>query len=312
MKIAMIATFFPAWSETFIRREVLALLERGHEVAMFTETDAVPGPKVEGVSGVHVFRHTINAVKDWSPDVIYGQMGYRAQQAAVQIGRALGVPYALRLWSGLDSLGFPEHCVPLYANLHKDSLCLGVIVEDEVVAKIFHERLKIRCAGWIVPNSLFVEEYGKATGIYRKRNVVLGLGRFVKKKGFIHLVRVVKMVPEAELWMVGEGELEKELWMEANEQVKFFGYISQEKVRDFIMPEIGMLCAPCVMGRGGDADSVPTTVLEAMASGVPVIASDLLSMSCYVQNGLTGLLSRPGDEFGLAERIRLLIENPDY
>ncbi len=325
MRIAVVATFFPAWSETFIKREVMALVERGHEVAVFTETDSVPGPATDGVPGVNVGRHTIHEVRGFRPDVIYGQMGYRAQVATTEIARYLNVPYALRLWSGLDSLGLPARCVPLYENLHKDNLCHGVLVEDDVVYGVFQSRLRIKARMIVVPNSLFLEGYGNpAPGVEQKRNVVLAVGRFAKKKGFIHLVRAVKMVPDAELWLVGSGDEKARLETEMNHQVHFWGARAEVNLRNIFYCTAGVLCAPCVQMPGGDADGVPTVVLEAMASGLPVIASNLLSMPAYVHGNVeeappdtrgdkrTGFLHPPGDEKKLAELIDFVIHDHYY
>ena len=58
-------------------------------------------------------------------------------------------------------------------------------------------------------------------------------------------------------------------------------------------------------------ENVPNTILEAMASGLPVIATDVGGVSEIVEKGITGFLVTPNDESGLAKSIEYLLKNPD-
>ena len=78
--------------------------------------------------------------------------------------------------------------------------------------------------------------------------------------------------------------------------------VSQERVREE-MAHSRALVVPSVRGRGGDMDGLPNVILEAMASGRPVIGSRFSGIPEAVADGRTGLLVPPGDDEGLARAM---------
>jgi len=67
---------------------------------------------------------------------------------------------------------------------------------------------------------------------------------------------------------------------------------------------------PCVKGRDGSNDITPNAILEAMASGLPVVATDITAMSELVADGESGFLVPPRDVDALTARLAELIESP--
>ena len=68
-----------------------------------------------------------------------------------------------------------------------------------------------------------------------------------------------------------------------------------------------MLAAPCVVGADGNADGLPTVLLEALALGTPCVSTRVTGIPEAVRHGETGLLVEPGDAEGLADALQLLI-----
>jgi glycosyltransferase involved in cell wall biosynthesis len=66
---------------------------------------------------------------------------------------------------------------------------------------------------------------------------------------------------------------------------------------------------PAVLGRDGNRDALPTVLLEAIASGIPVIGSRLTGIPEIVDHGENGLLIEPGDVAGLANAIATLLDD---
>lgn len=129
---------------------------------------------------------------------------------------------------------------------------------------------------------------------------VVCVGRLVEKKGFIYLVRsmpnVLKKVPRTKLVIVGDGyervRLEnevKKLGIEKN--VRFAGTISYDELSKYY--NIGdVFVMPSVKDEKGNLDASPVTMMEAMACGVPVVATKFAGSEDLVIKGKTGFLVR--------------------
>ena len=72
-----------------------------------------------------------------------------------------------------------------------------------------------------------------------------------------------------------------------------------------------LVVVPSVVDAGGDRDGLPNVVLEAMASGRAVVASDVGAIATGVRDGVTGRLVPPGDVDALAAAITELVDRPD-
>jgi colanic acid/amylovoran biosynthesis glycosyltransferase len=142
-----------------------------------------------------------------------------------------------------------------------------------------------------------------------RRQVVLGAGRFVEKKGFEFLIdamaKVQRASPQTELVLIGSGKLEGELRARAAAKLasfRIFGPCPPEEVRDW-MRRARVLAAPSVVDRFGITEGLPITVVEALASGLPVVASRHAGIPEAVAEGSTGFLVAERDVDALADRI---------
>lgn len=135
-------------------------------------------------------------------------------------------------------------------------------------------------------------------------------GRLVPNKGLSTLLRAVAMIPECRLLIVGDGPersklegLARSLGME--ERVTFLGWLSRNEdvfqaiqtARIFVMNSLS---------EGG-----PRSVLEAMACGMPVIATNVGIVPDVIRDGENGVITdgTPGD---LAEKIRYLLQDDAF
>jgi len=131
---------------------------------------------------------------------------------------------------------------------------------------------------------------------------IVAVGRLVEKKGFALLVEAAARLREqgiaATVTIVGDGELRTELAAQITRldlaaHVHLAGSLPQNEV-SAVVAEADVFVAPCVVGADGNADGLPTVILEAMALGVPCIASDVTGIPEVVRDGETGLLVRSG------------------
>lgn len=112
---------------------------------------------------------------------------------------------------------------------------------------------------------------------------IVFVGRLVPKKGLDILIQALAFLKKTDMFfhldVVGSGPLEEELKALAKQQqvedfIHWHGIQPPEGVRA-ILRQSSCLCAPSVVAPNGDRDGIPNTVLEAMAAGLPVIATQV-------------------------------------
>jgi phosphatidylinositol alpha-mannosyltransferase len=168
----------------------------------------------------------------------------------------------------------------------------------------------------IVPNGIAVNRFrdGEPFSWARDgRPRILFVGRFNEpRKGFKYLLRAMPLVqqqfPDARLVVAGGGKAEKyENLMERYgvRNVDFFGMVSAQDLPRYYA-SCDVFCAPSVAG-----ESFGIVLLEAMASGRPVVAGDIPGYRSVITHGQEGLLATPRDPQSLALAIvRLLADSP--
>ena len=142
---------------------------------------------------------------------------------------------------------------------------------------------------------------------------ILYVGALSPLKGLTYLVEAVEILkpahPELELRLVGEGVERKRLEAELKRRgltsfVKFCGALSPEAVR-------GELEAARLLVLPSLSEGLPRVILEALASGVPVVATRTGSVPEIVQDGENGFLVPPRDSGALSDRMAWILDHPD-
>ena len=144
---------------------------------------------------------------------------------------------------------------------------------------------------------------------------VLFVGRLTPKKGVADAIHAMAGLEGCELRIVGVVPLRRALEYLVDERglasvVTFLG----GRTRDEIAEEMrSAMCVviPSVTAPDGDRDGTPNVLGEAIAAGVPVVASRIAGIREYIQNDITGLLHEPGDVAGLRTHIRRLTAGPE-
>ncbi len=144
-------------------------------------------------------------------------------------------------------------------------------------------------------------------------NRLLYVGRLATAKGlpilFESLTQLKAVYPDLCLTVVGDGEDRPALEQFVREQglsqnVKFVGYKSQTEVRQYLK-ETDIFVLPSF------AEGVPVSLMEAMATGVPVIATRIAGISELVEDGQSGYLIAPGNIEQLSAKIGHLYNDAD-
>jgi glycosyltransferase involved in cell wall biosynthesis len=149
---------------------------------------------------------------------------------------------------------------------------------------------------------------------------ILFVGRLVEKKGVEYLVRAMPAVrarfPSARLRIAGSGVLEPAIRTLAGRlgadgaAVEFLGARPHAEVSRF-MSEAGVVAIPSIVDSHGEADGMPTVLLEAMAAGRRVVASRVDGIPDVLKDGVNGWMCQPRDPQDLAEKLILALESRD-
>jgi glycosyltransferase involved in cell wall biosynthesis len=148
-------------------------------------------------------------------------------------------------------------------------------------------------------------------GLPLNARVVGAVSRLAWKKGIRHLIaatpRIVESVPHARVVIAGDGELRAELERDAaklgvRDRVMFLGSRSDTVE---LMAAFDVFVLPSVV------EGMSNALLEAMAAGRPVVATDVGGNPEVVVDGSTGLIVPPGDADQLAAAIQKLLDAPE-
>ncbi|MBT51977.1 MAG: glycosyl transferase family 1 [Mameliella sp.] len=148
---------------------------------------------------------------------------------------------------------------------------------------------------------------------------VLAVGRFVEKKAPLTTVRAFATaageIPGAHLHMVGDGPLLAPAQALAADlgvtgRITFHGAQPHDAVRA-LLARASLFVQHSVTAPNGDTEGLPVAILEAMASGVPVVSTRHSGIPEAVQEGETGLLVEEHDTEGMARAMAHLLSHPD-
>jgi colanic acid/amylovoran biosynthesis glycosyltransferase len=144
-----------------------------------------------------------------------------------------------------------------------------------------------------------------------QRNPQAGLlvyiGRLADKKGIDVLLEALVQVPSARVRVIGDGPDRAALVALAArlgvaDRVQFSGKLPKPEVLAALR-RAQAIVIPSKVGAGGDMEGTPVVLCEAMAAGVPIVASDLGGLGECVDDGTTGILVPPDDPDALAATL---------
>lgn len=195
-----------------------------------------------------------------------------------------------------------------------------IAVSEEVQASIMHSMPAIPQQKIIaISNSVDVRRYGKRQeraslrrelGLEPFDQVAVVVATFKEQKGHRFLLEalleVVEPFPHLKVLLAGDGELRTALQTQTRElrlenQVLFLGNRGDIPA---LLAASDLFILPSLW------EGLPMALIEAMASGLPVIATQVSGTSQVMVHGETGLLVKPGDSAALAQAIQQLLSDP--
>jgi len=171
----------------------------------------------------------------------------------------------------------------------------------------------------IIPNGVDLEHFSPDVSPIERfcdgKINILFVGRLEKRKGVTHLLkayqRVKQEVSNCRLIVVGPGtrlrkKYERQVRRSSLEDVVFVGYVSYDELPRYYKTA-QVFCSPAT-GR----ESFGIVLLEAMAVGKPVVASNIEGYASVITHGVDGLLVPPKDEEMLAQALISLMTDESY
>lgn len=239
----------------------------------------------------------------------------------------VGVPTVFKIvgdyaWERARNRGWYSGTIDQYQNAPKGFLLRSldwfrttplrrakrIIVPSEYLKKIV--------MGWGIPEGKIeviynaIEPEGDLTEYVLSAypgKTILTICRLVPWKGVDSLIRILAGMPDVRLVIAGDGPLRKELEVLAeqtgvSDRVVFMGNISKKMV-------VSCLKQADLFVLNSSYEGLPHVVLEAMNTGVPVVATDAGGTKEVVENGKTGLLVPVGNDWALENAMRNILEN---
>lgn len=320
------------------------LAKKGHEISVFT-TSVNSKREVKRYGKIYIHRYGTNfkvAYGRFSFGLLKNPVKYPTDLVHVHITVPMGdiaglrcakkknVPFVVTYHGDLqeDMGGFIRKASVYFYNkyiLNKVLSYADVIISpSEYYINESRFLGKYRDKIVVIPNGINVKDFdiGYSKEECRKKlslplndEIILFLGKISSHKGPDVLIKampkIIKEVPDAKLVLVGSGGMREELesackQLGVENYVNFAGFV-EENLKPFFYRAADVFVLPSVM----TSEVFPIVFLEASASGLPMVVSDLDTFKCIIDDGYNGLFTKRGDEKNLADAIIYLLENEE-
>lgn len=191
-------------------------------------------------------------------------------------------------------------------SMKKDLILLGC-PEDKII--VHHSSIDLEKFPYVKRKSI------SSTSTVK----ILFVGRLVEKKGILDAVTVLKKILNkkynVQMTIIGDGHLKEKSIKLADtlgvlDKITFKGFLSPNKIPNE-MKKHHIFFLPCKTPMDEDKEGIPNSLMEAQASGMPVVSTLHSGVPEAVLDGETGYLVTEGDTDSMAERIIYLIEHPE-
>lgn len=311
-RIAVVVSGFPRYSETFALNELLAIQAHGMLAGLFATKSGDGRPTQPGTERLFDVLHMLppegpegqaeflsERAAAIGANAVHAYFAHLPLQVAARAALRMGVPYGLSVHAR-DA----RKAEPAELRRQVRGAACTIACNRDVAAELRGCGAQVQ----LIPHGVSLERFTPSPLPDGEPLRLLAVGRLVEKKGFEILLRALAEVGfDYRLRIVGSGPGRDSL--AAN--LRAYGLQDRVELHDMETHEelptqyrqAHAVIVPSIVDRTGDRDGLPNVVLEAMATGRPVIASDVGDMRSAVIPGKTGWLVPPGDHRALAEAL---------
>jgi glycosyltransferase involved in cell wall biosynthesis len=256
------------------------------------------------------FRFCLTHSRQWKPDVIWAFFGFPSGITALLLRFLLRIPYVVSLRGG-DVPGFRPYDFKKFHRIGAPVIRLvwnhssALVANSGGLKKLalkFHDKVPID----VIPNGIDLE-YFKPSSRDGHTPQLLFTGRVVFQKGLDLLINALNELQNHpwELSIIGDGSYKIQLHQlvdgfKLTNRVRFHGWCTQAEL-------LPILAQAHIFVNPSRHEGMPNAVLEAMASGLPIIATKIAGNEDLVVNGRNGFLVKSENTLELKEALRTLL-----
>jgi len=264
-------------------------------------------------------------VEAYRPDYLHSYFFYEGTLFSFVASFMLGIPRGVSCYSDHLLKDYLFKMVPI----HLQQCSIIVSTSERIREELLELAPGADPARIIVkPNAIDTTEFPVVTCTEPEQGQpfrLVSVNRIEPKKGLIYLTEAIHILRgrnlNAELHVIGgvdDNELSRSYCIKLNalieelnlaDLIHLEGFKPQSEIKS-IFCRSHLFVAPFVETEYGDKDGIPTSLLEAMASGLPVIATDAGSIREVVRNGKNAMVVSQRDPVALADAISTLIGDP--
>lgn len=324
-KIRFLTHHFPHLAQTFIQNQIITLLKRGHQI----EIQALKRNKHEKIQSdfskynlLRKTRYSKHVQNLHGIDVVYIQFGDLGAKLLSQIKNQKFKGSVVVCFRGNDISGILNKNPHMYDDLFKQA-DLFLPVCDFFKARL----INLGCPAEKIITHHSAIETKKFT--FKERTVspdqrlnLISVARIAPKKGLEYTIQAVAFLkqtyPHIRCTIIGEAQpnhLEYKMYLKAlvkeldvEQNVIFYGWAKTEDIiKELNRSDIFVL--PSVTAQDGDQEGIPNALKEAMAVGIPVIATDHAGNSELIDHMQSGILVEEKNVEAITNAIEWIIEN---
>ena len=360
MKIAYCTNFFPKISESFILNEIVELLERGHDIQIFSIRKPFEKIMHEEINTYTLLKRThyfaisnifkenmiklcIFTIKNIITDMYHMRLSKKSLILDLKLAYFATIMsrididlihahfgfignYGLRLkqltnkplitsFYGIDAaIADTNTYTELFRNCKIITVLSNDMKNDLVNLGCPENKIIIHHLGINLKKFSYSERYkGSIEKIH-----FLSVGRFVEKKGIMYTIKAFYYLQleynNIDLSIIGDGEMRHEIEtlihnLKIQDKVILLGSHSLgEVINEMHRSHIFVL--PSITAKSGDKEGTPTVLMEAQATGIPVISTYHAGIPEVVINEKTGYLVEERDSCSLYKIMKYLVEQP--
>ncbi len=319
MRVALVCPYdldAPGGVQVHVAELALQLADRGHDVEVLGPGGGGLGSPVRvpyrgTVAPIHPWptgvRRARSAFERFGPDIVHVHEPF-TPSSSMWATIAATVPVVATFHAWLDRSRIYEYAGPFLAPV-RHRLAATIAVSEAAAA--FVERAVPDLEPLVIPNGLSVARFAEATPrAWPPGRRIVWAHRLDRQKGFPVLIEAFRSLGEGrdDVWLTVGGDGEDrgaidELAPRLRSRIMMLGRLEHAQVPDLLAG------ADVAVAAATGQESFGYSVVEAMAAGVPVVASDIEGYRQVATDGVDALLVAPGDPSALAAGIGQVLDD---